>query len=182
LLDLPTLHSSNSSAALRREERRIGGFGCLARLPVDHLEIRGNGTAEDAFCINTLRSEFTLKNHAQKVTRIIQQEIIDIVFKELKRIGQCSSRRQFSREWFGREESYYRSIQSKGLKPSAEAQLNLVAKLRSLGTSFSRSEYPSLVKIGNTYLKLYGECLDALLNSAQSDAVKLDCGEVELIQ
>ena len=48
--------------------------------------------------------------------------------------------------------------------------------------SFSRSEYPSLVKIGHTYLKLYGECLDALLNSAQSDAVKLDCGEGELIQ
>ena len=47
---------------------------------------------------------------------------------------------------------------------------------------FSRSEYPSLVKIGHTYLKLYGECLDALLNSVQSDAVKLDCGEGELIQ
>ena len=48
--------------------------------------------------------------------------------------------------------------------------------------NFSRSEYPSLVEIGNTYLKLYGECLDALLNSAQSNAVKLDCGEDKLIQ
>jgi Flp pilus assembly pilin Flp len=43
-------------------------------------------------------------------------------------------------------------------------------------------EYPSLVKIGNTYLKLYGECLDALLNSAQSDAVKLDRADIEAIQ
>ena len=109
---------------------------------------------------------------------------IDLVFEELKRIGQCSSRSQFSREWLGREESYYRSIQSKGLKPSAEALLNLVAKLRSLGISFSRSscQYPTLVELGNTYLKLYGECLDALLNSAQSDAVKLDRVEGELIQ
>ena len=109
---------------------------------------------------------------------------IDLVFEELKRIGQCSSRSQFSREWLGREESYYRSIQSKGLKPSAEAQLNLVAKLRSLGISFSRSscQYPTLVELGNTYLKLYGECLDALLNSAQSDAVKLVRVEGELIQ
>jgi hypothetical protein len=75
------------------------------------------------------------------------------------------------REWLGREESYYRSIQSKGLRPSIEAQVNLAARLRDFGMSFSRSEYPSLVKIGNTYLKLYGEYLDALLNSAQSDAV-----------
>src|ERR1039458_455003 len=92
------------------------------------------------FCINTLRSEFTFKNHAQKVTGIIQQGIIDIVFEELKKLGQCTSRSSFSLDWLGRNESYYRSIQSKGLKPSAEAQLNLVAKLRSLGMTFSRSE------------------------------------------
>jgi hypothetical protein len=107
---------------------------------------------------------------------------IDLVFEELKRIGQCTSRSQFSRDWLGRNESYYRSIQSKGLKPSVAAKVNMVSRLRDLGMSFSRSEYPSLVKIGNTYLKLYGECLDALLNSAQSNAVKLDCGEDKLIQ
>src|ERR1035437_7504393 len=107
---------------------------------------------------------------------------IDLVFEELKRIGQCTSRSQFSHEWLGRNESYYRSIQSKGLKPSVEARVNLVAKLRDLGMNFFRSEYPSLGKIGNTYLRLYGELLDALLTGAQSDAVKLDCGEGELIQ
>src|ERR1035437_5282652 len=98
---------------------------------------------------------------------------IDLVFEELKRIGVCTSRSQFSRDWLGRNESYFRSIQSKGLKPSTEAQLNMVAKLRSLGMSYSRSscQYPTLVELGNAYLKLYGECLDALLNSAQSDAV-----------
>jgi hypothetical protein len=107
---------------------------------------------------------------------------IDLVFEELKRIGQCSSRSQFSKEWLGREESYYRSIQSKGRRPSVEAQVNLCGRLRDLGMSFSRSEYPTLVKLGNTYLKLYGELLDALLTSTQSDTVKLDCGEGELIQ
>ena len=107
---------------------------------------------------------------------------IDLVFGELQRIGQCTSRSQFSREWLGREESYYRSIQSKGLKPSVEAQVNLCGRLRDLGMSFSRSEYPTLVKIGNRYLELYSLCLEELLNPAQSDAVKLDCGEGELIQ
>ena len=150
----------------------------MARLRVDQSEIRGNDTADDAFCINTLRSD-----HTQNGTGIIQQEIIDIVFEELKKLGQCTSRSQFSREWLGREESYYRSIQSKGLKPSAEAQLNCVSWLRSLGMTFSRSEeYPTLIKLGNRYLELYGQCLDTLLNSAQTNAVKLDCGEGELIQ
>ena len=115
-------------------------------------------------------------------TELMNNDNIDLVFEHLKRIGQCESRSTFSRDWLGREESYYRGIQARGHKASVEAQVNLVAKLRSLGMSFSCSEYPSLVKIGNTYLKLYGECLDALLNSAQSNAVKLDCGEGELVQ
>ena len=151
-------------------------------LRVDQSEIRVNDTADDAVCINTLRSEFTFKNHAQKVTVIIQQEIIDIVFEELKRIGQCTSRSSFSLDWLGRNESYYRSIKSKKLKPSVAAIVNLSGRLRDLGMSFSRSEYPSLVKIGNRYLELYSLCLEELLNPAQSDAVKLDCGEGELIQ
>ena len=121
--------------------------------------------------------------HAQKVTGIIQQEIIDIVFEVLKKLGQCTSRSQFSMEWLGREESYYRSIQSKGRRASVEAQLNLVSRLRALGMTFSRSEeYPTLIKLGNRYLELYGQCLDTLLNSAQTNAGKLDCGEGELIQ
>jgi hypothetical protein len=115
-------------------------------------------------------------------TELMNNDNIDLVFEHLKRIGQCQSRSTFSSEWLGREESYYRGIQARGHKANAEAQLNLVAKLRDLGMNFSRSEYPSLVKIGNTYLKLYGECLDALLNSAQSDAGELDCVEGELIQ
>jgi hypothetical protein len=80
---------------------------------------------------------------------------IDLVFEELKKLGQCTSRSQFSREWLGRNESYYRSIQSKGLKPSVESQIILCGRLRGLGMNFSRSEYPSLVKIGNRYLELY---------------------------
>src|ERR1035437_7585828 len=82
---------------------------------------------------------------------------IDDVYDELKRIGQCQSRSKFSREWLGRNESYFRSIQSKGLTPSIVAQVNLAARLRELGMNFTRSERPILEDIGATYLRLYGE-------------------------
>ena len=115
-------------------------------------------------------------------TELMNKNNIDLVFEHLKRIGQCESRSAFSRDWLGREESYYRGIKLRGHKASVEAQVNLVSRLRDLGMNFTRSEFPSLIELGQTYLRLYGECLDALLNSAQSDAVKLDCGEGELIQ
>jgi hypothetical protein len=102
---------------------------------------------------------------------------IDLVFGELQRIGQCTSRSQFSREWLGREESYYRGIQARGHKASVEAQVNLVAKLRALGMNFTRCEFPSLIELGHTYLRLYGELLDTLLTSAQSDTTNSDCAD-----
>jgi hypothetical protein len=110
-------------------------------------------------------------------TELMNNDNIDLVFEHLKRIGQCESRSAFSREWLGREESYYRGIQARGHKASVEAQVNLVAKLRSLGMNFTRSEFPLLIKLGDIYLRLYGECLDALLNSAQSDAMNSDCAD-----
>jgi len=96
---------------------------------------------------------------------------IDVVFDELQKIGQCRSRSDFSCDWLGRNEAYFRSIQSKGLKPSIEAQLNLAAKLRDLGMCFGTSEYPAVVAIGETYLKFYGKLLDAMLTDARSNAV-----------
>jgi hypothetical protein len=95
---------------------------------------------------------------------------IDFVFEELNRIGQCRGRSDFSIDWLHRNESYYRSIQSKGRAPSVGAQLFLASRLRDLGMHLAKSDHPKLVATGNTYLKLYGECLDDLLNRAQSDA------------
>jgi hypothetical protein len=110
-------------------------------------------------------------------TELMNNDNIDLVFEHLKRIGQCESRSTFSRDWLGREESYYRGIQARGHKASVEAQLNLVSRLRDLGMNFSRSEFPTLVELGHIYLRLYGECLDALLTSAQSDTTKSDCAD-----
>jgi hypothetical protein len=58
----------------------------------------------------------------------------------------------------------------------------LQVALRSVGMTFSRSEQATVVKLGNTYLKLYGELLDVLLTNAQSDTAKRDCIEGELTQ
>ena len=110
-------------------------------------------------------------------TELMNNDNIYLVFEHLKRIGQCQSRSDFSKNWLNREESYYRGIQLRGHKASVEAQVNLVSRLRDLGTNFTRSEFPSLIELGHTYLKLYGECLDALLNSAQSDATNSDCAD-----
>ena len=96
---------------------------------------------------------------------------IDFVFEELNRIGQCNSRSRFSLIFLGRNESYYRSIQSKGLTPSVEVHVNLAARLRELGISLSRSDNQKVAAVGNTYLKLYGECLDRLLTRAHLDAL-----------
>jgi hypothetical protein len=95
---------------------------------------------------------------------------IDLVFDELKRMGQCQSRSDFSLNWLGRNESYFRSIQSKGQRPSVQAQVNLAARLRYLGMCFGTSKYPAVVTIGETYLKPYGELLDALLTGTHSGA------------
>jgi hypothetical protein len=102
---------------------------------------------------------------------------IDLVFEHLKRIGQCESRSDFSKNWLNREASYYRGIQARGHKASVEAQVNLVSRLRDLGTNFTRSEFPLLIELGDIYLRLYGELLDTLLTSAQSDTTNSDCAD-----
>ena len=44
----------------------------------------------------------------------------------------------------------------------------------SIFTAFTRSDHLTLDEIGKIYLKLYGECLDALLTGTQSDKKWLD--------
>lgn len=113
--------------------------------------------------------------HVQKGMTIIHQELVDQVFEELQRLGQCRSRDEFSREWLGREKSYYRSLQSKGRTASAEAQLNLAGRLRGLGMTFVRSEHPTLREIGVTYLQLYGELMDGLLAVPRPEIMVQGC-------
>jgi predicted CopG family antitoxin len=104
-------------------------------------------------------------------------ESVELIYYELLQMKQCKSRSDFSRNWLGREESYFRNLQAKNLKSSIEVQVNLAARLRDLGMNFTRCEYPILHDVGQTYLRLYGELLDALLASAQSDTTNSDCAD-----
>ena len=96
---------------------------------------------------------------------------IDDVFEELRRIGQVSSRSKFSTYWLGRNESYFRSIQSKGLRASVDATVFLLARLRQLGHSFARDDDQTIARIGMIYLVLYQKSLDALLTRTHLDAL-----------
>ncbi len=99
----------------------------------------------------------------------MENDNINSIFAELQRLGQCWSRDEFSRDWLGREKSYYRSLQSKNRKASAGAQLNLAGRLRTLGMRYARSEQPAVQEIGVMYLQFYTELIDALLGGSQSN-------------
>lgn len=99
----------------------------------------------------------------------MERDNIEMVFEELKRLGQCRSRSDFSRDWLNKNSAYCRSLKSTGRKASSEAQLNLAGRLRSLGMTFARSDNDILREIGATYLQLYGELIEALLAGSRRD-------------
>ncbi len=96
---------------------------------------------------------------------------VDLIFDELKRRRLCKSRSDFSRNWLGREEAYYRGVQSRDQPTSVEAQVNLVAKLRDLGMHFASSAHSSLQATGDVLLKMHGEFLNSILSEALISAL-----------
>jgi hypothetical protein len=68
------------------------------------------------------------------------------------------------------------------LKPSISAHAHLAARLRDFGTSLETSDYPAVATLGQTYLKLYQECLDALLSRTQAEATNNPQAEFEELQ
>jgi hypothetical protein len=40
-------------------------------------------------------------------------ESVELIYYELLQMKQCQSRSDFSRNWLGREESYFRNLQAK---------------------------------------------------------------------
>ena len=99
------------------------------------------------------------------------QILIDPIFYELKRRGQCNSQDAFSLNWLGREKSYYRSLKSKKRDPSIESQLILAERLRKLGTLLETSEHPIVATAGRRYRALAASLVEAVLRAADQKAL-----------
>lgn len=102
----------------------------------------------------------------------MSKDNVDLVFEELKKLRLCRSRSDFSRNWLGREEAYYRGVQSRGQPTSVEAQVNLVAKLRDLGTHYIHCPHQQSHATGVVLLKMHSECLESMLSEATINALK----------
>jgi hypothetical protein len=106
----------------------------------------------------------------------LETDFVELTFRELVRIGQCASRSDFSRDWLGREQSYYRSVQCRDGSVSITAQAHLAAKLRDMGTFFERCATPSVAAAGQELLDLHSECLEALFQRVLWEA---QCGQIQ---
>lgn len=92
------------------------------------------------------------------------KELIEQIYDELRRIGSCKSKSQFSTDWLGREEAYYRSVVARQGTISVEAQTHLTATLRNIGMCFGRGDFPHLVQKGHIMLELHSKCLEDMFS------------------
>lgn len=61
--------------------------------------------------------------------------MIDEVFDELRRIGVVTSSSDFSTEWLGKQESYYRGLRNKNRQPSMHVLVSCACRLQKTGDS-----------------------------------------------
>ena len=53
------------------------------------------------------------------------------IYSEMYDLGLCCNQSDFSRNWLGRKDSYFRAMNHKGLDWSAGVRGNLIARIRS---------------------------------------------------
>lgn len=56
--------------------------------------------------------------------------MIDEVFDELRRIGVVTSSSEFSTDWLGKQESYYRGLRNKNRQPSMHVLVSCACRLQ----------------------------------------------------
>jgi hypothetical protein len=89
--------------------------------------------------------------------------MIEEVFKELERSGLVDSGADFSRDWLGMEESYWRCLKFKGRQPSAKALANCAARLRRKAQLLERSSLPEAKTVAQRMDLLSSSCVEKLL-------------------
>lgn len=84
----------------------------------------------------------------------MKNALIQQIYEQLLIIGCCKNRSEFSAEWLGMNQSYYRSAVARHETVGVRAQAHLIATLRNVGMSFVRSDFEFIVTKGNTMIDL----------------------------
>jgi len=92
--------------------------------------------------------------------------MIDEVFDELRRIGVVTSSSDFSTEWLGKQESYYRGLRNKNRQPSMHVLVSCACRLQGTGDS--------LLVYGDDQLRAKGRRLKRLARRCFAEITSSD--------
>ena len=70
--------------------------------------------------------------------------MINLIFEELKSFGAVRSGADFSRNWLGMEDSYWRGLRAKRREPSLKAIARCASKLNVVADDLQASSKPSV--------------------------------------
>jgi hypothetical protein len=101
-------------------------------------------------------------------------DLVELIFCELRPLGSCRSRSDFSVDWLGTNDAYYRSVVARDEAISIQAQAHLAATLRNIGWAFAKSEFPQLRDKGAAMISMHGLVLEDLFERVTLDAVRFE--------
>ena len=99
----------------------------------------------------------------------VEIDMIDILFDELRTIGLVTNSCDFSRDWLGRNESYYRGLRSKSRKPSMAVLVACASKMKGLGDSLTVYGDDKIRAKGRKLKRLARRCIDEMTNGNNHD-------------
>lgn len=98
--------------------------------------------------------------------------MLERILTELQELELCGSPSQFSREWLGRDQSYYRSLRWHKRQPSIDAIRNCAAKLDQMADCLMRSGQHRVAEKGMRLLVLRGACEVAIQSIGEHGAIR----------
>jgi len=93
---------------------------------------------------------------------------IEIVYEELRKLGSVKAGSDFSENWLGMQEGYYRGLRNKRRDPSAKALATCAVRLKRHARMLEVSTFPQVQRIANSYDMLAEHCVSALLTACES--------------
>lgn len=102
------------------------------------------------------------------------ETLIEYVFYELKQLGCCTSRSDFSTQYLGANEAYYRSCVCRKELIGVQAQAHLAATLRSVGMCFAKSSFVPVQDKGAALLGMFPLVLEDLFQRVTLYSMRLE--------